>query len=50
MSPIGPAPSTSTLPPSGIAAYSTACHAVGSTSLRNKNRSSGGPLGTLIAP
>ena len=34
----------------GIAAYSTACHAVGSTSDRKRNRSSGGPSGTLIGP
>ena len=34
MSPIGPSPSTTTVPPSGTAAYSTACQAVGSTSDR----------------
>ncbi|SLI28208.1 Uncharacterised protein [Mycobacteroides abscessus subsp. abscessus] len=38
MSPIGPRPSTVTEPPSGTAAYSTACHAVGSTSERYRNR------------
>ena len=32
--PIGPRPSTSSVPPSGAFAYSTACHAVGSTSDR----------------
>ena len=48
MSPIGPSPSTTRLPPSGTAAYSTACHAVGSTSDRYTKRSSGGPSGTLI--
>ncbi len=34
LSPIGPCPRTVTLPPSGMPAYSTACHAVGSTSER----------------
>ena len=43
----GPRPSTTTLPPSGIAAYSTACQAVGSTSDRYRKRSSGGPFGHL---
>ena len=33
-----------------MSAYSTACHAVGSTSDRYRNRSSGGPAGTLIGP
>ena len=32
--PIGPRPNTAAVPPSGIAAYSTACHEVGSTSER----------------
>src|SRR3954454_3384307 len=48
MSPIGPSPSTTTVPPRGIAAYSTACHAVGSTSDRYTYRSSDGPSGTLM--
>ena len=34
MSPIGPSPSTTSVPPGGTAAYSTACHAVGRTSER----------------
>ena len=34
MSPIGPRPRTTRLPSAGTAAYSTACHAVGSTSER----------------
>ena len=34
ISPIGPSPSTTSVPPSGTAAYSTACQAVGSTSDR----------------
>ena len=34
--PIGPRPKTATLPPFGIAAYSTACQAVGSTSERKR--------------
>jgi hypothetical protein len=48
MSPIGPKPSTTSDPPSGTSAYSTPCHAVGSTSERNTKRSSDGPSGTLI--
>ena len=48
--PIGPSPNTATVPPSGTSAYRTACHAVGSTSDRYTNRSSGGPSGTLIGP
>ena len=32
--PIGPSPSTTSVPPLGTSAYSTACHAVGSTSDR----------------
>ena len=36
MSPIGPRPSTTTDPSFGTAAYWTACHAVGSTSDRNR--------------
>ena len=48
MSPIGPAPTTRRVPPSSTSAYSTACHAVGRTSERKRNRSSGGPCGTLI--
>ena len=32
--PIGPSPSTTTVPPGGTSAYSTACHAVGTTSER----------------
>ena len=47
MSPIGPAPSTSSVPPSGTSAYFSACHAVGRTSERKRNRSSEGPSGTL---
>jgi hypothetical protein len=34
MSPIGPSPSTRTVPPSGMPAYCTACQAVGRTSER----------------
>ena len=34
MSPIGPSPRTSSVPPGGTAAYCTACHAVGRTSER----------------
>ncbi len=34
--------------PLGTSAYSTDCQAVGSTSERNRNRSSGGPSGTVI--
>ena len=37
-------------PPSGTPAYSTACQAVGSTSDKNRKRSSGRPSGTLIGP
>src|SRR5689334_1583270 len=48
MSPIGPSPSTTTDPPSGTSAYSTACQAVGITSDRKTKRSTGGPSGTLI--
>ena len=48
MSPIGPSPRTTTEPPSGMSAYSTACHAVGSTSERYTKRESGGPSGTVM--
>ena len=48
MSPIGPEPTTRSVPPSSTSAYSTACHAVGSTSERKRKRSSIGPCGTLI--
>ena len=50
ISPIGPSPITTTLPPSGMSAYSTACQAVGSTSERYTKRSSDGPSGTLMGP
>ena len=48
--PIGPRPNTATLPPSGTSAYRTACQAVGSTSERNRNCSSGVPSGIFTGP
>ncbi len=49
MSPIGPAPSTSSVPPSETSAYFSACQAVGSTSERNRNRSRTDPAGPSSA-
>ena len=48
MSPIGPRPTHAQRPAvRDVSAYLTPCHAVGSTSDRNRKRSSGGPVGHL---
>ena len=50
ISPIGPSPMTAIVPRPAVPVYSTACHAVGSTSERYRKRSSGGPSGTFTGP